>query len=81
MLGAGVANLINILNPSAVVVMGGVTRAGEHLFAPLRSEVRRRAFRTLSDACELLPAALPETAGVVGAAGVLKLELLGDVDG
>lgn len=81
MLGAGVANLINILNPRAVVIMGGVTRAGEHLFAPLRSEVRRRAFRSLADVCELLPAALPETAGVVGAAAVLKLELFGDVDG
>jgi glucokinase len=79
MLGAGVANVINLLNPRAVVIMGGVTRAGAHLFDPLRSEVRRRAFRTLADACELLPATLPETAGVVGAAGVLKLELLGDV--
>lgn len=81
MLGAGVANLINILNPRAVVIMGGVTRAGAHLLDPLRSEVRRRAFRSLADACEVLPAVLPETAGVVGAAGVLKLELFGDVDG
>jgi glucokinase len=80
-LGAGLANVINLLNPRAVVVMGGVTRAGAHLFAPLRAEVRRRAFRTLADACELLPATLPETAGVVGAAGVLKLDLLGSVDG
>lgn len=81
MLGAGVANVINLLNPRAVVIMGGVTRAGAHLFAPLKAEVRRRAFRVLAEACELLPAALPATAGVVGAAGVLKLELLGDVEG
>lgn len=81
MLGAGVANVINILNPRAVVIMGGVTRAGPHLFGPLGAEVRRRAFRALAEACELLPARLPETAGVVGAAGVLKLDLLGSVDG
>jgi glucokinase len=81
MLGAGVANVINLLNPRAVVIMGGVARAGDHLFGPLGAEVRRRAFRALADACELLPAQLPETAGVVGAAGVLKLELFGDVEG
>ena len=35
-LGAGVANLLNIFNPDVVVVAGGVTQAGERLFAPLR---------------------------------------------
>jgi glucokinase len=78
-LAAGIANLINILNPQAVVIAGGVTRAGEHLFAPLRAEVRRRAFRTAAEACVILPAALPDTAGVVGAAGVFKKTLYGSV--
>ncbi len=74
-LGAGVANVINLLNPGAVVIMGGVTRAGEHLFGPLRSEVRRRAFRVAANACRILPAELPETAGVVGAAGICAVGL------
>ena len=78
-LAAGIANLINLLNPQAVVIAGGVTRAGEHLFAPLRSEVRRRAFRTAADACAILPAALTDTAGVVGAAGVFKKTVYGSV--
>jgi len=69
-LGAGVANVVNLLNPEVVVVVGGVTQAGEHLLAPLRSEVRRRAFRAAANACRILPGALPETAGVVGAAGL-----------
>lgn len=69
-LGTGIANIINILNPEVVVVVGGVTRAGEHLFAPLRSEVRRRAFKVSSAACRIVPGELPETAGVVGAAGI-----------
>src|SRR5690348_2464615 len=42
LLGAGVANIVNMYNPEVVVVMGGVTHAGEHLFAPLRAEVKRR---------------------------------------
>jgi glucokinase len=69
-LGVGVANLINLLNPEAVVLMGGVTRAGEHLLAPLRAEVRARAFRVAADACRIVPGELVETAGVVGAAGL-----------
>lgn len=78
-LGVGIANLINALNPDAVVIAGGVTRAGEHLFEPLNKEVRRRAFRSAVQACRILPAALPETAGVIGAAGVFKKETFGAV--
>lgn len=78
-LGAGVANIINILNPGAVVIAGGVTRAGDHLFVPLRAEVRRRAFRSAEEACTIVPAALPETAGVIGAAAVFKKEMFGSV--
>jgi len=67
-LGVGIANLLNLLNPEVVVVCGGVTRAGDHLFVPLRREVARRAFRPAVEACRILPGALPGSAGVVGAA-------------
>ena len=75
-LGAGIANAVNLLNPEVVVVVGGVTRAGDHLFGPLRSEVRRRAFPSAVEACRIVPGALPETAGVVGAAGIFVAEHL-----
>jgi glucokinase len=78
-LGAGVANIINVLNPEMVVIAGGVTRAGDHLFAPLRAEVRRRAFRSAEERCRIVSAALPGTAGVVGAAAVFKQETYGAV--
>jgi glucokinase len=69
-LGAGVANIVNTLNPDMVVIVGGVTRAGDHLFGPLRSEVRRRVFKVAESVCTIVPGELPETAGVVGAAGI-----------
>jgi glucokinase len=69
-LGAGIANIVNVLNPEMVVIVGGVTRAGPHLFTPLRAEVRRRAFRIAEQACRIVPGELPETAGVIGAAGL-----------
>lgn len=76
-LGAGVASIINILNPEMIVIAGGVTRAGATLFDPLRAEVRRRAFKSAQECCSIVPAELPGTAGVVGAAGVFKNEMLG----
>jgi glucokinase len=69
-LGAGIANIVNVLNPEMVVIVGGVTRAGAYLFEPLRAEVRRRAFRMAERVCRIVPGELPDTAGVVGAAGL-----------
>ncbi len=73
-LAAGIANLVNVLNPERVVLVGGVTRAGEHLMGPLRSEVRRRAFDWAARACTIVAGELPETAGVIGAVGVFVSE-------
>lgn len=73
-LGVGLANIVNTFNPEVIVIVGGVTRAGDHLFAPLRSEVRRRAFPGAVEACSIVPGALPDTAGVIGAAGVFVAE-------
>jgi len=67
-LGAAIANLVNVFNPEVVVVCGGVTRAGESLFAPLRREVTRRAFRPAVEVCRIVPGALTGSAGVYGAA-------------
>lgn len=69
-LGAGVANIINIFNPEVVVICGGVTLAGTRLFVPLRSEVKRRAFKPAVEVCRIVPGELTGTAGVYGAAAV-----------
>jgi glucokinase len=76
-LGAGIANLLNIINADVVVVAGGVTQAGDTLFLPLRAEVRRRAFRPAVDATRIVAGELPGTAGVVGAVATFKLQHLG----
>jgi glucokinase len=67
-LGAAVASLINIFNPEAIVIVGGVTLAGENLFEPLRREVSRRAFKPAVQVCRIVPGALTGVAGVYGAA-------------
>lgn len=67
-LGAAVGSLINIFNPEAVVIVGGVTLAGERLFEPLRREVSRRAFKPAVQVCRIVPGELTGVAGVYGAA-------------
>jgi glucokinase len=67
-LGTGIANLLNVFNPEVVVICGGVTLAGDHLFIPLRREVARRAFKPAVNACHIVPCELVGTAGVYGAA-------------
>jgi glucokinase len=69
-LGAAIANLVNVFNPEAVVICGGVTLAGDHLFVPLRREVARRAFKPAVSVCRIVPCELTGTAGVYGAAKV-----------
>jgi len=78
-LGTGVANLLNVLNPDVVVITGGVTKAGDRLFEPLRAEVKRRAFRPAVDACRIVPGKLSGTAGMVGAVATFKQQKLGAV--
>ena len=77
LLGAGVASLVNIFNPSVVVICGGVTQAGEKLFGPLTAEVHRRAFKPAWEVCRILPGTLPGTAGVYGAAAVFMQKTWG----
>jgi glucokinase len=69
-LGVGIGNLLNVFNPEVVVVCGGVTLAGDHLFVPLRREAARRAFKPAVAACRIVPGELAGTAGVYGAAKV-----------
>jgi len=78
-LGAGIATLLNVINPDVVVLAGGVTAAGDALFVPLRAEVRRRAFQPAVEACRIVAGTLPGTAGIVGAVATFKMRTLGKV--
>ncbi len=73
-LGAGIGALLNVLNPEVVVLAGGVVNAGEALFAPLKVEIRRRAFAPAVDACRIVPGMLGGSAGVVGAVAAFKAQ-------
>lgn len=69
-LALGVAAVITILAPERVVIGGGVSRAGDLLFEPLRAEVRRRVKLVAVESVPILPAALGDDVGILGAAAV-----------
>lgn len=67
-LGIGIANLVNIFNPSVIILAGGVTKAGHTLFTPVRKVVNTHIFK--EDACKVkvIPAKFDDKGGVLGAA-------------
>ena len=68
-LGEGIANLVNLLRPQAVILGGGVSNEGENLLKPLRKVVRRNILAPESYApLELVCASLGNDAGIYGAA-------------
>src|SRR2546428_767463 len=69
-LGPGGATLATISTRGCGYTAGGGPPAGKSLSLPLRSEVRRRAFKPAVEACRIVPGELTGTAGVYGAAAV-----------
>lgn len=67
-LACAIASFINVLDPEAVIVGGGIAEAGDALFEPLRAELAKVEWRPGGHAVKLLPAALGEWAGAIGAA-------------
>ena len=67
-LAAAVASFINAFDPEIVIVGGGIAQAGGALFDPLRKELDRFEWRPLGHTVQVIPAALGEKAGAIGAA-------------
>jgi len=67
-LAAAIASFINAFDPAIVIVGGGIAKAGPALFDPLRKELDRFEWRPLGHTVQVVPAALGEKAGAIGAA-------------
>ncbi|MCX4533586.1 ROK family protein [Streptomyces sp. NBC_01669] len=72
-LAAGLVTALTLLDPRTLIIGGGLAEAAETLFVPLRAAVEERVtFQKLPD---IVPAALGDTAGCLGA-GLLAWDLL-----
>jgi glucokinase len=66
-LGLGIANVVAMINPERVIIGGGVVKAGEMLLEPVRRTFMARTLPDLAKIVDIVPAALGDDAGVVGA--------------
>lgn len=67
-LAAAITSFINILDPAAVILGGGIARSGDALLQPLQSRLDEIEWRPGGHRVRLLPAQLGEYAGALGAA-------------
>ncbi|MFA5881779.1 MAG: ROK family protein, partial [Eubacteriales bacterium] len=72
-LGMGLSNVINLFNPDTIVIGGGVSKAGDILFEPLRREAVKRSLEAPARVVKIVPAELGNDAGCIGAAKLVLL--------
>ncbi|ABS59955.1 ROK family protein [Fervidobacterium nodosum] len=70
-LSIGIANFIHIFNPEIIVVGGGVSRAGDILFEPIREKVQHLVMPSFKGTYKIVQSPLVEEAGILGAASVI----------
>jgi len=75
-LARGLKAAVMILNPARIVIGGGISKAGEALFGPLRAELRRQVTDWSKARLEVVPAELGDDSVLWGA-----LELAREVKG
>ncbi len=80
LIGIGVANLINMLNPERFLIGGGIAAAGDLLLLPIRRTVESRAVPLQRATAEIVLARLGDDAGVQGAAALVLDRLEGRTD-
>ena len=67
-LGIALGALVNVLNPEAIVVGGGVSAGWDLFIEHLESEIKRRAFPHPAERVKLMRSELGDDAGILGAA-------------
>ena len=67
LIGQTLASAVNVLNPSMIVIGGGVSRVGNALLAEVRSAVYQRSLPLATRNLPIVMSELDDVAGVVGA--------------
>ncbi|WP_068671885.1 ROK family glucokinase [Oceanobacillus sp. Castelsardo] len=74
-LGKVLANIGTVINPSKVIIGGGVSKAGDFLLEKIDTAFRKYAIPKLHEICELKIAQLGNDAGILGGAFLVKQNL------
>jgi len=73
-LAAAIAGLLHVFDPEVVILGGQIVEAGDALLEPIRSEVAWRTKRFLGRVVPIVPSAVQDSSGVVGAAALTQIE-------
>ena len=71
-LSLGLKSAIMILNPARIVIGGGISKAGDALFVPLRAELRRQITAWSRARIDVVPAALADDSVLYGALALAR---------
>ena len=71
-LALGLKTCIMLLNPARIVIGGGISKAGEALFGPLRAELRRAITNWSAARIDVVPAELGDASVLYGALALAK---------
>jgi glucokinase len=71
-LALGLKSAIMLLNPARIVIGGGISKAGDALFAPLRGELRRQVPAWSRARIDVVPAILADDSVLYGALALTK---------
>ncbi len=66
-LGTALANLINLFNPTKIVIGGGVAQVGDLLLEPVRKVAKQRSLKVASQAVTITSAVLGRRSSAMGA--------------
>jgi len=70
LLGIACVSLINIFDPQAIIIGGGIAELGDPFFRGIRHSVNERSYLKLASEVKILPADLGTKAGALGAAAL-----------
>jgi len=70
-LGIGIANIINLISPEAIILAGGLIGAWDIYIQEAIKEASRRSFKELFDTVKIIPSSLMDDAGILGSAGLV----------
>ena len=76
LIGQTLASAVNVLNPSMIVIGGGVSRVGNTLLAEVRSAVYQRSLPLATRNLPIVMSELGDLAGVMGASVMAAREVL-----
>lgn len=75
-LGMSIAGLINIFNPQAIFIGGGVAQSGDVFWEPIVENIRNNVIEPLLNKYQVLPVSFRDRASIYGAIGLVINEVL-----